>query len=207
MSVSNRYRIAAAALLVALGTAPMGAWAQQSAAAQPSSGSGAVIGTGAVTSFVENMDRSLAFYHEAFGMEVPALPESGARPYNPSNSQLFAMFDIAGAKERHQSARIPGGDVRVEIMEVQQVGGRTIPLRLQDPGALTLVFMVKNVGAALERAKSAKAAVVTPGGAAVKLADGSKSVLIKDIDGRFIELREPATPVESAADITGMRLS
>jgi catechol 2,3-dioxygenase-like lactoylglutathione lyase family enzyme len=179
------------------------------ASAQPAGEKpGAIIGTGSVTRFVENMDRSLAFYHDAFGMEVPALPESGARPYNPSNSQLFAMFDIAGAKERHQSARIPGGEVRVEIMEVQNVEHRTIPMRLQDPGALTLVFIVKNVDSALERAKRAKAEVVTPGGAAVKLADGSKSVLIKDVDGRFIELREPAQPdAAAAADITGMRIS
>src|SRR5689334_61692 len=75
---------------------------------------GAVLGTGAVTGFVENMDRSLAFYHDAFGMEVPALPDSGERPYNPTNAQLFAMFDIAGAKERHQSAQIRGTDVRLE---------------------------------------------------------------------------------------------
>jgi len=65
----------------------------------------AIIGTGTFTSFVENMDRSLAFYHDVFGMEVPALPESGERPYNRANPQLFAMFDIPGSKERHQSAR------------------------------------------------------------------------------------------------------
>src|SRR5262249_34578955 len=131
--------------------------------------------------------------------------------YNPSNSQLFAMFDIAGAKERHQSARVPGGDVRLEIMEVQNVEHRTIPLRLQDPGALTLVFVVKDVGGALERAKRASASVVTPGGGAVKLADGTRSVLIKDVDGRFIELRELPARAEPAsagsADITGMLLS
>src|SRR5262245_65976158 len=96
---------------------------------------GAVLGTGAVTGFVEDMDKSLAFYHEAFGMGVPELPASGARPYNPSNAQLFAMFDIAGAKERHQSARL--GDARIELMEIQQVDHKTIPLRLQDPGAVT----------------------------------------------------------------------
>jgi len=66
---------------------------------------GAIIGTGTFTSFVENMDRSLAFYHDVFGMDVPAMPESGERPYNRPNPQLFAMFDIPDAKERHQSAR------------------------------------------------------------------------------------------------------
>ena len=40
----------------------------------PSGARGAVIGTGTFTSFVENMDRSLAFYRDAFGMDVPALP-------------------------------------------------------------------------------------------------------------------------------------
>ncbi len=177
--------------------------------AQPASSTtppvGAVLGTGAVTSFVEDMDKSLAFYQAAFGMEVPPLPESGARPYNPSNSQLFAMFDIAGAKERHQTARL--GDVRVEIMEIQQVDFRTIPLRLQDPGTVTLVFLAKNVDRTLAEAVRAGAAVVTAGGAPVKLADGSRAVMIKDIDGRFIELREAAAAPADAPALTGMRLS
>jgi predicted enzyme related to lactoylglutathione lyase len=166
---------------------------------------GTVLGTGAVTSFVEDMDKSLAFYQAAFGMEVPPLPESGARPYNPSNVQLFAMFDIAGAKERHQTARL--GETRVELMEIQQVDHKTIPLRLQDPGTVTLVFLAKDVDSALARAKKAGAAVVTTGGAPVKLADGSRSAIIKDIDGRFIELRQPAGAAAAEAPaLTGMRL-
>ena len=177
--------------------------------AQPAADStakGVVLGTGAVTGFVEDMDRSLAFYHDAFGMEIPALPESGARPYNPSNAQLFAMFDIPGAKERHQFARL--GDVRFEIMEIQNVAHSTLPLRVQDPGTVTLVFVARDVGATLARATKAGAMVVTAGGAPVKLADGSRSVLIRDIDGRFIELRQAATAAApDAPELTGMRLS
>jgi catechol 2,3-dioxygenase-like lactoylglutathione lyase family enzyme len=172
-------------------------------------GKGVVLGTGAVTSFVENMDRTLAFYHDAFGMDIPPLPDSGARPYNPSNAQLYAMFDIPGAKERHQSARLPGTDVRLEVMEVQNVPHSTIPLRVQDPGSLTLVFVVRDAGRVLERAKEAHAEVATPGGKIVKLGDGGQSVLIKDVDGRLIELRQPATPPADAksGDITAMRIS
>jgi len=179
----------------------------QSASAQI--GKGTVLGTGAVTSFVENMDRTLAFYHDAFGMDVPALPESGARPYNPSNAQLFAMFDISGAKERHQSARLPDTDVRLEVMEVQNVPHSTIPLRVQDPGSLMLVFVVRDAARVLDRARHAHAEVGTPGGKVVKLSDGSQSVLIKDVDGRFIELRQPATlPADAkGGDIVAMRLS
>ena len=173
----------------------------------------AILGTSAVTGFVENMDRSLAFYEDAFGMEVPPLPESGERPYNPVNSQLFAMLDIPGAKERHQSARIPGTDVRLELMEVQNVDHRTIPLRLQDPGAMTLVFIVRNIATVLERAKQASANVVTPGGAPLTRADGGKSILIRDPDGRYIELRQViaefvavGTP-RTRTDVAGMGLS
>src|SRR6187399_3480772 len=74
-----------------------------------------VIDTGALTPFVENMDRSLAFYHDVFDMEVPPLPATGGpRPYNNPNPRLFAFFDIPGAKERHQSARVKGVRTGIE---------------------------------------------------------------------------------------------
>src|SRR5262245_11239596 len=97
-----------------------------------------VIDTGAFTVFVENMDKSLAFYHDVFDMEVPPLPPAGARAYNPPNPGLFTFFDIAGAKERHQSARVNGIRTTVEAMEIQQVEHKTVPLRIQDPGNATL---------------------------------------------------------------------
>jgi len=182
---------------------------QAQSAATPASSKGAVIGTGTFTGFVENMDRSLAFYHDAFGMEVPAVPASGARPYNPPNPQLFKWFDIAGARERHQSARVPGTRVTVELMEIQDVDHKTIPLRVQDPGAATPVFMVRDVDAALARAAQAGAAVITAGGTPVTLAGGGRAILIRDIDGRFIELRQLASAggASAAGDISDMRLS
>jgi catechol 2,3-dioxygenase-like lactoylglutathione lyase family enzyme len=176
----------------------------------PSSAKATILGTGAFTAFVENMDRSLAFYHDAFGMEVPALPASGERVYNPANSQLFDMFDIAGAKERHQSARITGTRVTVEVMEIQNVPHQTITLRIQDPGNATLVLMVRDIDSALARATQAKATVETPGGKPVNFADGTRAVLIRDIDRRFIELRQPAsvptTGTAPVADIFDMGL-
>jgi hypothetical protein len=85
-----------------------------------------------------------------------------------------------------------------------------VPLRLQDPGTLTLVFLVRDLAATLDRAKRAHAEVVTPGGAPVDRVDGGKAVLIRDIDGRFIELREagkePAA-AQAESPLVGMRLS
>jgi catechol 2,3-dioxygenase-like lactoylglutathione lyase family enzyme len=174
----------------------------------PNAGKATVTGTGTFTSFVEDMDRSLAFYHDAFGMEVPALPASGQRPYNQANPQLFKFFDIPGAKERHQSARINGTRVAVELMEIQEVPHKTIPLRIQDPGNATIVFIVRDADAALARAVQAKATISTPGGKPATFGDGSRAILIRDLDGRFIELRQLATPsAAESSDILDMRLS
>ncbi len=196
-------RVAPAAMVAAL----LGSNALVAQAEAPKA---VVRGTGSFTSFVEDMDRSLAFYHDAFGMDVPELPASGQRPYNRPNPQLFKFFDIPGAKERHQSARIPDSRITVEIMEIQQVPHKTIPLRIQDPGDAAIVFLVRDLDAALARATKAKATVATPGGKPVMLADGMRSVLIRDIDGRFIELREPEPPREDAdpavQNIMDMRL-
>jgi catechol 2,3-dioxygenase-like lactoylglutathione lyase family enzyme len=192
--------IAVAALFAALGGA--------TAIGQAPKGS--VVGTGTFTAFVENMDRSLAFYHDVFGMDVPALPANGERAYNRANPALFAMFDIPGARERHQSARIPNTRVTVELMEIQDVPHQTIPMRIQDPGTATLVFIVRDLNATLERVKKANVTIATPGGKPVAFPDGARSVLIRDIDNRFIELRQmpsaSAGGTTPTGDILDMRL-
>src|SRR5262245_10827346 len=124
---------------LAAGAALCGALTLAGATVRGQAPAGAVIGTGTFTAFVENMDRSLACCHHTFGMEVPQLPESGQRPYNRENPQLFAMFDIPGARERHQPARVAGTRLSLELMEIQDVDHRTVPLRIQDPGTATLV--------------------------------------------------------------------
>jgi catechol 2,3-dioxygenase-like lactoylglutathione lyase family enzyme len=164
---------------------------------------GAIVGTGVFTSFVEDMDRSLGFYHDVFGMEVPPLPASGARPYNNPNPRLFMFFDIPGAKERHQSARAPGLRTNLEFMEIQNVDHRTIPLRIQDPGTATVVLVVRDIDAMLTGLKQHHIPVVTPGGKPVTLADGARAILVRDIDERFIEIRQPAATRDTAASPAG----
>lgn len=193
-------------MIAALGSAAL-IVGQPPAAPAAAAGKGGVTGTGSFTSFVEDMDRSLAFYHDAFGMDVPALPASGQRPYNQPNPQLFKFFDIPGAKERHQSARVAGTRVTVELMEIQQVPHQTLPMRIQDPGTAALVLIVRDVDAALARATQAKAIVETPDGKPVAFADGSRAILIRDIDRRPIELRQLAGSPAGSGDILDMRLS
>ena len=157
-----------------------------------------VVDTGAFTVFVEDMDKSLAFYHDVFDMDVPPLPAAGSRPYNNPNPGLFAFFDIPGAKERHQSATVKGIRTGLEAMEIQEVEHKTVPLRIQDPGNATLVLMVRDLNATLARVTKAGYPVVTTGGAPVALDDGTRAVIVRDVDGRFIELRQPPSIPASA---------
>jgi len=191
---------AAAALVVAAPAVPAG---QSEAPAR-----GAVVGTGVFTSFVENMDRSLAFYHDVFDMEVPELPASGARPFNASNPRLFAMFQINGARERHQSARVAGTRLAIEFMEIQDIEHKTVALRIQDPGTATPGIVVRNIDAVLARLKQANATILTPGGSPAALANGSRAVFARDIDGRPLAVVQPASPPDSAsaANIVDIRL-
>jgi catechol 2,3-dioxygenase-like lactoylglutathione lyase family enzyme len=170
---------------------------------------GAIVGTGAFTVFVENMDRSLAFYHDVFGMDVPPLQASGERPYNNPNPRLFAMFDIAGARERHQSARAAGTKVSVEVMDVQDVPHNTLDLRVQDAGTATLVLLVRDIDTMLARFARANVPILTRGGKPVVLTSGARAVLIRDVDNRLIEIEQPSSPpnADSPNNLLDMRVS
>jgi catechol 2,3-dioxygenase-like lactoylglutathione lyase family enzyme len=84
-------------------------------------------------------------------------------------------------------------------------------MRTQDPGIATLVFMVRDLDAVLARARQANVVVVTPGGMPVPWADGGRAILIRDLDQRPIELRQPARITEadeaSGNNILELRLS
>jgi len=195
--IARVFTAAAVGSLLTVGSSTMIGQGQPSTSAAPTKGT--VVGTGTFTVFVENMDRTLAFYHDVFGMEVPPLPASGTRPYNNPNPGLFSFFDIPGAKERHQSARVPGIRTGLEVMEIQNVGHQTIPLRIQDPGNATLVLVVRDIDAMLAQLKQKSVSIVTPGGKPVSFADGTRAVLIRDIDQRLVEIRQPGVMPEAAA--------
>ena len=204
-SLRGRFVAVAALWVLAAGLAD----GQAPPAGAPSD-KGLVLDTGALTPFVEDMDRSLAFYHDVFDMEVPPLPAAGgSRPYNNPNPRLFAFFDIPGAKERHQSARVRGIRTGIEPMEIQQVPFKTVPLRIQDPGNVTIVLVVRDIDATLAKVKAAKYPVVTVGGAPVAMGDGTRAVIVRDVDNRFLELRQPPAipanaPAHNVIDITAM---
>jgi hypothetical protein len=72
------------------------------------------------------------------------------------------MFDIAGAKKRHQSAE-SRARVTLELMEIQNVPHQTINLRIRIPGQRRWCSWY-GISTRRSRAIKANATLATPGG-------------------------------------------
>jgi catechol 2,3-dioxygenase-like lactoylglutathione lyase family enzyme len=100
--------------------------------------------------------------------------------------------------------------MRVEMIEFRDSDRKAARPRLQDPGQVVLVLLVRDVDALLARLAAAGVPVRTPGGKAVPVRDGARAVLVEDPDGRPVELRQLASlPPSAPADgeIVGGRLA
>jgi len=204
-----------AALIVAAGSAhaqPAFDTAARSAAGGPPTGpapTGLVVGSGNFYSpIVADLDKAVAFYRDGIGFEVQGEPTNADQ-----NPQLRAMFGLPDATLRQNIARAPPTPGGVEIVEISRAGGRPVEPRMQDPGAVMLMVVVRDMSAILARLKQLGAPVVTTGGAPVSIGGGPQAVLgllVKDPAGHFVELVQlaavPPALAGSNANIIGVRV-
>jgi catechol 2,3-dioxygenase-like lactoylglutathione lyase family enzyme len=168
-----------------------------------------VVRTGNVSPIIESLDRSLAFYETLLHLQVPPNRGGGPRLFF-QNPGLHKMFGTTGATERHADARIPGTPMGIEMIEFKDIDRRGVRPRLQDPGQVVIVLLVRDVDVLLARLTAAGVPVRTPGRKAVPVRDGARAVLVEDPDGRPVELRQLASlPASAPADgeIVGGRLA
>jgi catechol 2,3-dioxygenase-like lactoylglutathione lyase family enzyme len=183
------------------------------AAAQPADGrppgpppTGLVVGSGNFYSpIVANLEEAVAFYRDGLGFDVQGEPTNA-----DENPQLRAMFGLPDARLRQQIGRappIPGG---VEIVEISQAGGRPLVRQIQDPGAVMLLVVMRDISAPLARLKQLGAPIVTAGGVPVNVEDQLMAIVVKDPAGHFVELmqglRPPPAPAGATSNIVGVRV-
>ncbi len=134
-----------------------------------------------------NLDRTVQFYFEAFGLKSPAPP----RPPNPA---VPALLNVPGARLRVAMLRFPGSPFGFELTnfgsDIELHPGQPHPW---DPGAARLIVEMPNIDAALAALKKAGASVVTRSGVPVKMRD-ARVVVVRDPDGYLIELVESLEP-------------
>ena len=160
---------------------------------------GLVVGSGNYFSpITANLEKAVAFYRDGLGLDAEAAPSDLT-----SNAPLMAMFGLPDAKLRQQIARTPAVAGGVEIVEISAANGKPAERRNQDPGAVTLVATVRDLDATLARLERLGAPVVTRGGKPVVIGQsGLRIAVVKDPDGHFVEIAQPAQLPETQAPPT-----
>ena len=166
---------------------------------------GLIVGSGNYFSpIVRDLDAALAFYRDGLGLEVQGPPGDAA-----ANPALRDMFGLPDARIRWAIARTPAAPGGVELVEISNAGGRPLERRLQDPGANCLVVTVRDLDGTLGRLRKLGAPLVSIGGAPVTIGQGTRIVILRDPDGNFVELSQPAELPSSAppnTNVIGVRI-
>jgi catechol 2,3-dioxygenase-like lactoylglutathione lyase family enzyme len=183
--------------------------------------SSVVVNIGNFLHFVANVDKAASFYGDLVGLGLPAAPQGG-RTFI-ADPAILKLHNAVGGQYRVVTANVPGAPehfgtpgipVGIELVEYKGVPRNPVHPRIQDPGAATLVLLVRDLDAPLARLKKAGATVLSEGGRAVTFngeSGRSRSVLIQDPDGFFVELLQtdpaPKTMAPAASNIIGGRFA
>jgi catechol 2,3-dioxygenase-like lactoylglutathione lyase family enzyme len=170
--------------------------------------SGLIVGSGNFFSpIVGDLDKAIAFYRDGLGLNVTGNPANA-----DENPALRNMFGLPDAALRWTIARPADMRTGVEIVEIKKAQSRPVDRRIQDPGAFSLIVLVRELDPILERLKAMGASVVTAGGMPVDVPVGVKvrGIIVKDPDGHFVELLQPPpagdAPPAGTPNITGVRV-
>jgi catechol 2,3-dioxygenase-like lactoylglutathione lyase family enzyme len=134
----------------------------------------------------DDLDKTVAFYTDVFGLAKPAPP----RPPNPA---VPALINAPGAQLRVAVLRIPGSPFSFELTyfgAIERKGARPQPT---DPGAAFLVLKVRELGPITAALQRAQAPVVSRSSAG--------TIMVRDPDGYLVQVQE--TPAAAGAPASG----
>jgi catechol 2,3-dioxygenase-like lactoylglutathione lyase family enzyme len=155
---------------------------------------------------VNNLDKTLAFYHDVFGLD--------GQTQLITSSGFPALTNSPGARLRLAVLHLPNTSFGLQLMEFSGVERNPGRFGVSDPGASHLILRVRDLNRVVDAAKKSGAEIVTPSGAPVKLpptAVGSSAILMRDPDGYFVEGEEVtlshSSPPNANVQSAGMRLA
>jgi catechol 2,3-dioxygenase-like lactoylglutathione lyase family enzyme len=137
---------------------------------------------------VENLDTTLAFYREVFGLN--------GTPQDFPNPGVPLLTNAPGVTLRMSMMPLPGA-MRFELTDFKGLDRKPARATYTDPGAASIVLYVRDIDAAVANAKKANAPIVTTGGAPVEITTSkgrTRSILLRDPDGFFVQLVQETPP-------------
>src|SRR3984885_10327801 len=149
---------------------------------------------------VEDLDTTLAFYREVFGLV--------GTPSDFPNPAVPQLTNAPGVTLRLSMMRLPG-KMLFELTHFKGLERKPARAAYTDPGAGSIVFYVRDLDTAVANAKKANAPIVTTGGEPVEVdtAKGkARSIIMRDPDGFFVQVVQE-TPAPGAPEGNVHRVS
>ena len=144
-----------------------------------------VAGTHHFNFTVSDVDRSVAFYLENFGCEVLFDWESDAE-------YLAEIVGFPGVRLRLCFLKLPGTEVRLELIQYLNPPGEARDLPTNVPGAAHICFDVQDIHAAYREMSARGVRFKSPPVEITSVANkGAWGVYLTDPDGITLELRQP----------------
>jgi catechol 2,3-dioxygenase-like lactoylglutathione lyase family enzyme len=154
-------------------------------------------------------ERSFAFYHDVFDIELARSPFAGAasanarpeaiRPVSQAGSDplVWALTNTHGSRFRTVFMRAANTPFGLELSEFFDIPRSERQANTWDPGASKLIFTVRDLRDVIARLTARRTPVVTIGGIPLDTPNG-RAMLVRDPDGYLIEVRQ-ASPAAVAA--------
>ncbi len=133
---------------------------------------------------VEDLDTTLAFYREVFGLN--------GTPQDFPNPAVPLLTNAPGVTLRLSMMRLPGS-MLFELTHFKGLERKPARAAYTDPGAASIVLYVRDLDAAVANAKRMNAPIVTTGGVPVEITTAkgkARSILLRDPDGFFVQAVE-----------------
>jgi catechol 2,3-dioxygenase-like lactoylglutathione lyase family enzyme len=153
-----------------------------------------VVGAGNFSHIVTNLDKSIEFYRDVLGLELPG----GAQPFG-AKPEIMQLGNTIGAQNRIAVLKVAGSTLGVELIEYKDIDRKPAHPRFQDPGAANLTLRVRDIDAVMARVKSAGAKVLSAAGGPVAIGTASRNVFLQDPDGFVVEVAQPVPQPEAGA--------
>ena len=135
---------------------------------------------------VEDLDTTLAFYRDVFGLI--------GTPRDFPNPAVPLLTNAPGVTLRLSMMQLPGS-MLFELTHFKGLERKPARAAYTDPGAASMVFYVRDIDTAVTNAKKANAPIVTTGGVPVEITTAkgkARSILMRDPDGFFIQVVQEA---------------
>ncbi len=149
---------------------------------------------------VNNLDTTLAFYNDVFGLK------GEPRPF--PNPGVPALTNSPGVSLRLATLRLPNAGFGFELTQFSGVDRHPGQPKHTDPGAALIGLRVKDLDPVLAAIKRGNIPVITTGGAPAMIptANGKvRGLLIRDPDGYVLEVVEskPGDGVQADGNVFG----